>query len=625
MREGVIQHHGHFAFLLSETPGEEDVLLKGPTLRLAMDGDRVRARVRPGDRERTVGEISEVVSRARATVTGVLKRAPGGWLAIPEEGAAHDAIRVDGFAPGVRPRDGEIVVVHVLRWPTMQAPASGEARESLGRPGQPGVRLTAVLRTRELPDAFPEDVLGESRRFPDHVTPDLMRGREDLSNLPLFTIDGADAKDFDDAVSLEPAGGLLRLGVHIADVSRYVAPGSALDREAARRATSVYLADRTVPMLPPNLSDHLCSLMPKVERLAVSCFMDITPEGRITSSRLAETVIKSRRRFTYEEVQAVLDGGKVDDLSPEVEASVRRMGALAKRLTRLRLERGALDMNMPEYRVVVDAHGTPLRVEKRPRLDSHRLIEEFMLAANEAVARTLLRAKLEFPHRVHEDPDPKKLEALGGELKKLGLPVPPGLVSHPVRALQQVLRHAEGHPLEESINFMTVRSLKQARYAARPGGHFGLASAAYTHFTSPIRRYPDLLTHRAVKGFLSGDRHVRVTNDPLERVTAHCSERERVATEAERQSVDLLRAALLKRREGQVFEGLVIKNAAFGAFVRLGDTGAEGLLRGAGLTVGSRVTVRLGKVHEGKGELDLELIRQAAPAAPKQTRRSKRR
>jgi ribonuclease R len=607
-RQGKVQHHGRFAFLLAERPGEEDLMLRGPSLRLAMDGDRVEARLTPGEKGRPAGEITRVLERARASVTGVLRKWGERWVAVSEEGDERDAVRVLGAAPGLALREGEAAVVRITQWPTLKEAAGGEVVEVLGLPGEPGVRLRAVLRTRDIPEGFPEEVLCESRAFPREVPPEAWQGRLDLRGLPVFTIDGEDAKDFDDAVSLEVLNPhLMRLGVHIADVSHYVKRGTALDKEAAQRATSIYMADRVVPMLPPNLSDHLCSLMPDVERLTLSCFMDVDARGNVRDSSLKETVIRSRRRFAYEEVEDLMKGQAVERVDSQVHETVLRMATLFKALTLQRMRRGALDMMMPEYKVRVDSQGRPVDVVKRPRLGSHRLIEEFMLLANETVARTLLKKRVPFLSRIHPEPDKRKLEGLGAELKKMGVYVPASLGKTPSSAMQIILRKAAGQALEDTVNMLVVRSLKQASYSHKPGEHFGLASQAYCHFTSPIRRYPDLVTHRGVKALLQG-RPDEPLAAGLKELGEHCSERERVAADAERRSVDILRAELLKKKVGQVFEGVVSGTAGFGLFVTLAGLGASGLVRGSGPALGSRVQVRLDGVNEGKGELDLSLV-----------------
>ena len=347
--EGVIQHKGAFAFLLSEKEGVEDVFIRGRGLDLAMDGDRVQARVRPEKNGRLAGEIIAVVKRARTSVVGILRRVKNTWALFPEKGNAPPAI-VNGFAPGIVPVEGAFAVLEVTRWPTPDAGASGLVNEILGDPGDIRARIDSILRARGINENFPKGVIEQAEEFGARLEPAQWQSREALFNLPICTIDGADARDFDDAVSLEDlGGGMLRLGVHIADVAYYVKSGTALDAEAYSRATSVYLPDRVVPMLPPALSDNLCSLVPRQERLTMSVFMDINSSGKVTRRRLAETVIRSWRRFTYEEIQTLLEGGKAPDVHKSVGEAVKRMGDLTDMLYKRRIARGALDFNLPEY------------------------------------------------------------------------------------------------------------------------------------------------------------------------------------------------------------------------------------------------------------------------------------
>ncbi len=603
--EGAIQHHGTFAFLISEKAGVPDAFLRGRGLDLAMDGDRVLARVRPEKSGRPAGEIVKVLKRARSSMVGVLRRAGGSWALLPEKGNAPPA-EVTGFARSAAPAEGALAVMEVKRWPAQGVRAAGTVTEILGDPGDVRARTDAILRARGINEEFPPEVLSQAAFFGTRLQPAAWKGREQLFGLPVCTIDGADARDFDDAVSLEPLpGGLLRLGVHIADVANYVRPGTALDREAYSRATSVYLPDRVVPMLPPALSDNLCSLVPSQERLTVSAFMDLDGNGKVLRRRLAETVIRSWRRFTYEEVQALLDGGKVPDVHPRIREAVLKMGGLMETLYRRRVQRGALDFNLPEYKVNADPHGRPLGVSLRPRLKSHRLIEEFMLLANEAVATELFNAKIQFLHRRHDAPDPLKLKALAAALGELGLRAGHIEGRNAAKGLQDVLRQAAGHPLEHLINSLMVRSMRQAVYAPESGGHFGIATRFYSHFTSPIRRYPDLLTHRAVKALL---RHVKETPAvPLDKAGTHCSERERAAADAEHKAVDVMRAEMLKDLVGSVMDGAVTTVIDSGAFVMLGETGAEGLLRVNGLKPGTKVKVMIASVDTAEGKIDLSL------------------
>ena len=604
--EGAIQHHGTFAFLLSEKEGTGDAFLRGRSLDLAMDGDRVLARVRPEKSGRLAGEIVKVVKRARTTMVGVLRRTGGRWALFPEKGSAPPA-EVTGFGPGLTPSEGDLAVLEVSRWPEAGRPAAGPVNEVLGDPSDMRARIDAVLRARGINEDFPKEAVDQAAAFGVRLQPAAWKGRETLFDLPVCTIDGADAKDFDDAVSLEPLpGGLLRLGVHIADVAHYVKPGTALDREAYSRATSVYLPDRVVPMLPPSLSDNLCSLVPRQERLTMSVFIDLDANGSVKKRRLAETVIRSWRRFTYEEVQTMLEGGRVPDVPRRIEEAVKRMGALTDVLYRRRVQRGALDFNLHEYKVNADPHGRPLGVSLRPRLKSHRLIEEFMLLANEAVATELFRAGKPFLHRRHDTPDPLKLKALAESLGSLGLSA--GHIQGPraAKALQDVLRQAAGHPLEQLINSLMVRSMRQAVYSPVSQGHFGIAARFYSHFTSPIRRYPDLMTHRAVKSLLSGGK-AGSPGHPLDKAGEHCSERERAAGDAEHKAVDILRGELIREMTGSDMDGMVTSVIESGAFISLGDTGAEGLLRLSGLKPGTRLKVKIVSVDSATGKIDLSL------------------
>ncbi len=607
--EGKIAHKGHFGFILA-SDGGADVFVKGPSLRLARDGDRVRARVFEERGGRRAGEILSIVSRGRDVEVGILRRAGKFWALVPEGADESAALHVTGFAKGVDPMEGWLASLRIERWPTLERVAGGTVTALLGRPDDMKARRAAVLASKDIPTEFPAAALAEAETLPLEPEPSSWEGRPELFDLPVFTIDGADAKDFDDAVSLEDlGGGNLRLGVHIADVGHYVRPQSPLDQEAVRRGTSVYLPGTVIPMLPPKLSDHLCSLRPDVPRLTLSAWLSITEDGAVGAVKLEETVIRSCRRFTYEEVQDVIDGKPVERVSPAVRDVVLRMGGLSKALHRVRLTRGALDLDAPEYKVELDAAGEPVGISKRSRLWSHRLIEEFMLAANEAVARTLHKARSPFPWRIHEDPDPQRLAELQEELGKLGIKPSVALAARPVEGLQSLLNAAKGHPFEETASVQLVRSLKLARYDVVPGGHFGLASKEYCHFTSPIRRYPDLLVHRAVKSLLRGKPRGHAEGIDMAALCVRCSERERVAQEAERRSVDMARAKLYAARVGETFETVVVNVTAAGVFLGLPDTGAVGLWRGGHGTMGQRVTAKLTAADPASGRLEFEPVR----------------
>jgi len=571
-----------------------------------MDGDRVVIRPGPGGGGRREAAIVRVLARGRKSIVGRLSQKGRRWTLEPDEG---DAVEVLDFAAGLKREAGAMAVVKISRYPDGSRGAAGVVDEILGNPASPRVRATAALRSRELPEGFPPAVLRETAPFPERVEKSLWRGRRTLFDLPLFTIDGADAKDFDDAVSLEDlGGGRQRLGVHIADVGAYVKPGTALDEEAYARATSVYLPGRVVPMLPPKLSDHLCSLMPRVERLALSCFMELDGAGHVKSAAFEETVIRSWHRFTYRQVELVLLGKCLSSVPEPAIESVIRMGALAKKLTAARFARGALDLDMPEYKIEVDAQGDPVSVERVERLSSHRLIEEFMILANEAAARHLIAKQQNAPHRIHPDPDPKKLKDLALELKRLDVRVPPELSRGLAAGVRGALQVAKNHPLGDTIGILTVRSLKQATYSAEPAPHFGLASGAYTHFTSPIRRYPDLLVHRAIKAtFGKGKASCpRLGKDALAVAARHCSDRERLAAEAEREAVEALRIAYLAQGLPRALKGRVTRQLPYGALVTLDETGAVGLARGLRAPMGAIVDVKVQRVDVAKRQLDLK-------------------
>ncbi len=618
--EGKIQHRGHFAFLISEQEGEPDVYISGSSLRLAMDGDRVVARILPDRRGKRSGEIVRVLERARSVIVGELRRAGKFWALVPEGSPEANAVQVLSAAKGVTLSERTLASLRVERWPTEQKNAAGVVEAILGDPRDPRVRVAAVVASKDIPTEFPEDALAQAAALPKDPAPADWAGRPELFDLPVFTIDGADAKDFDDAVSLEEMPhGKFRLGVHIADVAYYVTKDSPLDKEAVRRGTSVYLPGRVIPMLPPNLSDHLCSLRPDVPRLTMTCWIELDAHGEVHGAKVEQTVIRSWRRFTYEEVQDVLDDKPVERVVPAVRASLKRMGNLFKALLAERHRRGALELASPEYKVECDATGTPIAVSKRARLDSHRLIEEFMLSANEAVARTLSKARSPFLRRLHDVPDPARLAELQEEMGQLGIRAETSLVADPVRGLQSLLKAAIGHPFEETANIQVIRSLKLAVYSPQPGGHFGLASKDYCHFTSPIRRYPDLFVHRALKALFRGNPRAHAEGVDVEALGCRCSERERIAAEAERKAVDLARVQLLGRSIGSEFIGMVVNSTNAGLFVALPESGAVGLLRGGNAALGSQIKVRLTAVDPVMGRLEFEAVKDALPGQVRTT------
>ncbi|MBI4063958.1 MAG: ribonuclease R [Elusimicrobia bacterium] len=633
--EGQLVLKGKFGFVLSEKTGVPDIYVQGDTLRLAMGGDRVAVKLSSSsDPSRPEGEIVRVVSRARSSVVGVFRKIRKAFLIEPENGG--EPVRILDFK-GAHPQEGDLAVVKITQWPTPDSWAGGELLEVLGSGAGPGMELKAILRKFELPDAFPAAVQAQAKSFAEEVPESAWQGRETFFHIPVFTIDGADAKDFDDAVSLEDlADGGWRLGVHIADVAQYVSEGSDLDIEAYRRGTSIYFVDKVVPMLPTPLSDNLCSLRPDVARLTLSCVMDINPQGRVVNHRIVESAIRSAKRFTYENVELILKGEDGANAPAPVTDAVKKMGRLARLLREMRFKRGSLDFDFPEAYIVTDAADHPVDVRRRERLESHRLIEEFMLLANETVATEM--RKFPFLYRVHERPDAFKMGKLEDMLKALGVAVPPGFHQGRPLVLQSVLESVKGKPIEGAIQMMILRSLKQAVYSSKNEGHYGLASACYTHFTSPIRRYPDLIVHRIIKErlrqHLSAQRQ-EYWKTALADIGLLSSQRERTAVDAEREYMDLKKVQVMEKHLGESFDGVVSSVTSFGLFVELNDIFVEGLVHvsnlrddyyvydearstlrgrrtGRLLSMGQRVRVRLAAANTVKRQLDFEL----EPAKP---------
>jgi len=631
MVEGRIQMKGRVGFVLSEDPRHGDVLIEGPSLRLAMADDRVRVRVtsRP-DAPRRSGILLEVIERAHQKVVGSYAQVESRPVILVE--ADSPPIRL-GDLRGQSPGDGELIVAEITEWPTAERPAIAALIEILGPRSAPGVELKSLIHKYGLADAFAHDVESAAASFGEDVPEDAWKDRQTLFDRRVFTIDGADAKDFDDAVSLERGpNGLWRLGVHIADVAHYVQEGSAIDHEAYRRGTSVYLSGVVLPMLPFSLSDGLCSLRPDRSRLTMSCEMDINAHGEIVNHRIFPSAIRSARRFTYEQVDTILRGETVPGVSPEIHADVQEMDRLARIVRQRRVSRGSLDFDFPEAEVVLDLEGRPTDIRRRERLESHRLIEDFMLLANETVARHM--KSVPFLYRVHETPDPAKLEKLRKSLEVVGLSIPREFDEGQPMALQKTLKQADGKPYQAMVHTMTLRSLRQAVYSAVNAGHFGLASSCYTHFTSPIRRYPDLVVHRLLKEQLSN----RLTPDRqaawkarLPKMAADCSRRERNAVDAEREYMDVQKVRLMEKFLGDPFTGVISGVTKFGIFVQLNEYFVEGLvhvshlrgdyyeydevrmvLRGTRsgrlFQMGQPVEVQLAAANPVKRQLDFELL-----------------
>src|SRR5437868_6639701 len=496
-------HPAGYGFLTSEKPGEPDIFIAAENVGTAMHGDRVIARISPEPpagriKGRREGRVIRILERAHETVVGTLQRSRNFYYVVPDDPRfVHDIyVRPVAVEEDRQSRTGatvgDKVVVRLDDWQSRHVNPEGEIIEVLGPASAPGVDVLSIVRKYHLPTEFPREVLQQAERIPETIEALQLAGRDDLRDQFIVTIDPDDARDFDDAIHVEKlSNGGWQLGVHIADVAAYVEPGSALDREARRRGNSVYLPDRVIPMLPERLSNGVCSLKPEVDRLTHSVFIQFDKRGAAKSARFTRTVIRSAHRLTYKEAYAILMSPPSDRLGERLHLAWE-LGAL---LRRKRFEHGALDLDFPEVKVWVDTHGQPTRLERVENDESHQLIEEFMLAANEAVARELKKRAIPTIYRVHENPDSEKL----GEYREFALSFGYQVGDLTNRAeLQRLLAEIGGKPEEQALKVGLLKSLKRASYDPQPLGHYGLAKTNYLHFTSPIRRYADLVVHRAL-------------------------------------------------------------------------------------------------------------------------------
>ena len=572
---------------------EQDVFIPEEKTGGALHGDKVQIFIEreAGAKGRAEGAVLRILEHANREVVGFYQKNKTFGFVIPD----NRRIAMDIFIPQGQDMGavtGHKVVARITGFGDGRKKPEGKIVEILGHVNDPGTDILSLVRAYGLPEQFPEEVLREAGQAPD-VSEEDLAGRLDLRDLPTVTIDGEDAKDLDDAVTLEiNSGGNYILGVHIADVSHYVREGSGLDAEAFRRGCSVYLVDRVIPMLPHSLSNGICSLNAGEDRLALSCIMEITPDGTITDHRIAETVVRVDRRMTYTAVNAILtDGGIEPDGSggscPEAEAyrefvpMFLKMRELADILRARRRRRGAIDFDFPESKILLDGEGRPLAIEPRQRNAATKLIEDFMLAANETVAEDYFWQALPFLYRTHDRPDPEKIKALGIFINNFGyhIRMQQGEI-HP-KELQKLLDRLEGTSEEALLSRLVLRSMKQARYTTDCSGHFGLAARYYTHFTSPIRRYPDLQIHRIIKenlrgGLAEGRRaHYEAI---LPQAAIQSSALERRAEEAERETEKLKKCQYMSRFVGEEFAGVISGITNWGFYVELPNT-VEGLVR----------------------------------------------
>ena len=662
----MVAHRDGYGFLVPDSPiprVEGDLFIGRDNLGDAMHGDRVLARVERRRADgRAEGRVVQIVEHAHPTVVGLFRYGPHGNVVLPYDTRilheimippgdelTHELREKLSAKPGETPPnirrlrlpelDGAVVDVEIQRYPKGGLAPVGRVTEILGRPGEIGVDVEIIIRKHHLPHVFPEEVLAEARRAAQAVTESELRGRRDFRSLAIVTIDGETARDFDDAVRVAPLpGGHFELQVHIADVAHYVARGSTLDREARLRGTSVYFPNRAVPMLPEELSNGICSLNPQVDRLVMSVIMEMDAAGKMIHSECAPGVIRSAERMTYTNVNKVLEGdGEALARYAHLAADFQLMKELALLLNRRRVERGSIDFDLPEPVIEFDPEGRMVSIVRSERNIAHRLIEEFMLAANEAVAQYLERRGVASLHRVHEKPDPKKVlefeelaQAFGytlgvEDLAERRVSVRHGRTQAPARMgrtgrgrmrpmsvtmpaaeevdirpqhYQRLTAKIAGKPEERILSYLMLRSLKQARYAADLLGHFALAAREYTHFTSPIRRYPDLIVHRALKWALEnptmppapavipgkrGGQENVATLGPyrrveLQEIASESSEAERRAESAERELMEWKTAQFMESHLGEEYDALIISVQKFGFFVELVEIFVEGLV-----------------------------------------------
>jgi ribonuclease R len=574
IRGRVAGHADGFGFLIRDD-GQPDVFLGPKEMREVLHGDRVIARIAGIDRRgRPEGKIVEILERANRVVVGRVLDEHGVLLVVPEDRRiAQDILVAPG---GKRPSEGQVVTVELVEQPTKLAQPIGRVVEILGNYADSGMEIEIALRKHQLPFEFSPEAKELTRKLPDKVRKKDRAGREDITDLPLVTIDGETAKDFDDAVWCERQGRGFRLIVAIADVSHYVEAGSALDADALERGNSVYFPRRVIPMLPEKLSNGLCSLMPEVERLCMVCDMSIAMTGEIKAYRFYPAVMFSHARLTYTRVAAALyeqDAAVREELG-ELLPHLEMLDKVFRVLLKARARRGAIDFETTETRMIFDENGKIERIVAEVRNDAHRLIEECMLAANVCASAFLQERQQPALYRVHEGPTPEKLEKLRTFLAEFGFGLGGGDEPR-ARDYAKLLDQVKTRPDAQLLQTVMLRSLRQAVYSPDNVGHFGLAYEAYTHFTSPIRRYPDLLVHRAIKAALKRE---KLPAEDWDAIGLHCSQTERRADDATRDVVAWLKCYYMQDKVGEEFDGSVSAVVPFGLFVALDDIFIEGLV-----------------------------------------------
>ncbi|EGG82629.1 ribonuclease R [Lachnospiraceae bacterium 6_1_63FAA] len=583
-----ISHPRGFGFL--EIPeAEEDIFIPEESIGTALHGDTVQIVVKKDgkDGKRCEGEVVKVLERGTREVVGTYQQCDGFGFVVTD----NQRFLKDVFIPAgksLTAEDGDKVLAEIKDHGNKRRSPEGKIIEILGKPGECGVDVLCVAKSYELPMEFPEKVAKQAERIKETLNEGDFYGREDLRDVVMVTIDGEDAKDLDDAVSLTKEEDLYHLGVHIADVSNYVQYNSALDKEALKRGTSVYLADRVIPMLPKKLSNGICSLNAGEDRLALSCLMDIDKKGRVVSHRIVESVIHVKERMSYTDVKKILlqEDEELAKCYEELLPMFFQMKELSELLRNRRKKRGAIDFDFPESKLVLDERGKVIDIYPYEQNIATRLIEDFMLAANETVAEEYCMLGLPFVYRTHENPDMEKMETVLEMVHQAGIKVKKGKETITPKEVQKILKELEGMECEPFFARLILRSMKQAKYTVEDTGHFGLAAKYYCHFTSPIRRYPDLQIHRIIKETLRGkmtEAKIQHYRGILEEVARQSSAMERRAEEVERETIKMKKAEYMKQHIGEAFEGTVSGVTEWGFYVELDNT-VEGLVHVNSLT-----------------------------------------
>lgn len=581
---GKLQGHSKgYAFLIADSD-RADIFIPSSSINGAMHGDKVMVKVlkEESDNRRCEGEVIRILDRANKTIIGVFEDNKNFGFVVPDEKRIYQDVYIPKSSFN-KAHSGDIVIAEITKWANDgRRNPEGKVIDILGKKGDKGIDILTIIKKYKLPEEFPAKVQKYVEGISEEVPEEEYKRRRDLRHLKIVTIDGEDAKDLDDAISIEKLeNGNYYLGVHIADVSHYVKEKNPLDKEALKRGTSVYLIDRVIPMLPKKLSNGLCSLNPKVDRLTLSCFMQIDKSGKVIDHEIVESIIKTSERMTYTDVTKILKNEDEDLINrySYLLNEFKLMEELCKILYNKRISRGAIDFDFEECKIILDEKGKPVEIKPYEREIANRIIEEFMLVCNETVAEHMFWSNTPFVYRIHEDPDIEKLDHFNEFVHNLGYVVRMGKEVHP-KALQQIIERVKGKKEETVVSTLLLRSLKQARYSPECIGHFGLAARYYCHFTSPIRRYPDLIIHRIIKEFINGklnENRIQRLSSEVEYASGQSSDMERLAEEAEREVDDLKKAEYMNERIGEEYNGIISSVTSFGMFVELPNT-IEGLV-----------------------------------------------